>query len=98
MDDSRLDRIEHRMDELDQRAGAMERTMDSVMTRSRAAMGAMVPDETRRHMRASWRHNLLAVRSMLDHWAQRLDDGSDDDTAAPAATAADKGRENIPID
>ena len=98
MDDTRLDRIEHRMDELDQRAGAMERAMDNLMTRSRAAVGAMVPAETRHHVRASWRHNLLAVRSMIDHWAERLDDGADDHSSdAPAATA-DKGRENIPIE
>ena len=98
MDDSRLDRIERRMDDLDQRAGAMERAMDTLMTRSRAAVGAMVPDETRRHMRASWRHNLLAVRSMIDHWADRLNDGKDDDSPEGAAATADNGRENIPIE
>jgi len=99
MDDHRLERIERRMEDLDQRESAMEKAMDSAMARSRAAMGVIVPDEARRHMRASWRHNLLAVRSMLDHWAERLNDGTDDhSTDASAAAAWDAGRENIPID
>jgi len=36
--------------------------METVMARSRAAMGAVVPNEARRHMRAAWRENILAVR------------------------------------
>jgi type II secretory pathway component PulJ len=99
MDDQRLNQLERRMEELDQRESAMEKALDSAMARSRAAMGMIVPSETRRHMRASWRHNLLAVRSMIDQWAERLDDGTDDDTAAAkGSTARDTGRENIPID
>ena len=96
MDDGRLDQIERRMEELDKRESAMEKAMDKAMARSRAAMGVIVPNETRKHMRASWRHNLLAVRSMIDHWAERLDDGTDDDQSGSGAR--DTGRENIPID
>jgi hypothetical protein len=96
MEDQRLDQIERRMEQLDQRESAMEKALDSAMARSRAAMGVIVPSETRKHMRASWRHNLLALRSMIDHWADRLDDGTDDDSAG--AAARDTGRENIPID
>ena len=97
MDDSRLERMERRVDELDQRAGSMERAIESAMRQSRAAMDTIVPDDARRHMRAAWRENLLAVRSMLDHWANRLAD--DDKPAANAADATrDPGRENIPID
>jgi hypothetical protein len=98
MDDGRLDQIERRMEELDKRESAMEKAMDSAMARSRAAMGVIVPSETRKHMRASWRHNLLAVRSMIDHWAARLDDGADDHSADSGSGARDTGRENIPID
>lgn len=97
MDDGRLEKIERRMDELDQRESAMERTMDKALARSRAAMGAIVPGETRRHMRASWRHNLLAVRSMIDHWAERLNDETDHDADA-GGSSHDSGRENIPIE
>jgi hypothetical protein len=101
MDDSRLERMERRVDELDQRAGAMERAIDTAMRQSRAAMDTIVPDEARRHMRAAWRENLLAVRSMIDHWADRLaDDKGGDKSAAAQDSAADRdtGRENIPID
>jgi hypothetical protein len=98
MDDGRLERIERRMAELDQRESAMEKTMDKALARSRAAVGAIVPNETRRHLRASWRHNLLAMRSMIDHWAERLNDGTDDDAAEGADAAHDTGRQNIPIE
>ena len=98
MEDGRLERIERRMEDLDRRESALERAMDGAMTRSRAAMGAIVPDEARSHMRASWRHNLLAVRSMIDHWAEQLNDGRDDDSNDGGAGSANQGRENIPID
>lgn len=98
MDDGRLERIERRIEELDQRESATERAMETVMARSRAAMGAVVPHEARRHMRAAWRENILAVRSMLDHWAEHLNEAGDKPAADPASTAHDTGRENIPID
>jgi hypothetical protein len=98
MDDARLERIERRMDELDQRESAMERAMDGVMQRSRAAMQTVIPTETRKHMRAAWRENLLAVRSMIDFWADRLDDSGASNEATSAGAARDTGRENIPID
>jgi hypothetical protein len=95
MENDRLERIERRMEDLDKRESAMEKAMDSAMARSRAAMGVIVPNETRKHLRASWRHNLLAMRSMIDHWAEQLNDGSDDDADS---STRDNGRENIPID
>jgi hypothetical protein len=95
MDDGRLDAMERRMEDLDKRESAMERTMDKAKQRSKAAMDVIVPNEARSHVRASLRHDLLAIKSMLEHWAERLDDGSDtmqhdDDPGS--------GRENIPID
>ncbi|MEA2900489.1 MAG: hypothetical protein QOH36_376 [Actinomycetota bacterium] len=99
MDDGRLERIERRMEELDQRESAMEKAMDSARARSRAAMGVIIPAEARQHMRASWRHNLLAVRSMIDHWAEQLNDGADADASdGSGANGQDAGRQNIPID
>lgn len=100
MDDVRLERIERRMDELDQRSSAMERAMEKAMDRSRAAMNTVVPSETRRHMRAAWREELLAVRSMIDYWADRLSDesGSSAGGSDHSANGGSSERENIPID
>src|SRR5262245_35333201 len=94
MDDPRLERIERRLEDLDRRESTMERGYDTAKRRSRQAMNALVPDETKRHMRAAWRENLLAIRSFIDYWADRLndDDGPDDRGSSSG------GRENIPID
>ena len=94
MDDDRLNRLEQRLDELDQRSMSMQHAMDRAMDRSRAAMNTMVPAETRRHMRAAWRENLLAVRSLIDYWADRLADKPDSDSENPNPG----GREKIRID
>jgi uncharacterized coiled-coil protein SlyX len=91
MADSRMDDLERRLDELEGRSSAMERALDAAMVRSKAAMSSVLPDETRRHMRAAWREQLLAVRSLLDHWANRMHDDQAADPEPP-------GRENIPID
>ena len=82
MDDQRMADLERRLDMMEDRQSALER--------SRAVMNAMVPAETRRHLRAAWRENLLAVRSLLDSWIEHFDD-------APKDTR-DNGREDIPID
>ena len=91
MDDERLSQLERRLDELDRRSSSMERAMD----RSRAAMDSMVPSETRRHIRAAWRENLLAVRSLIDFWAERLEERQG---SGSEQSKAGNGRENIPID
>ena len=94
MDDNRLERIEQRMEDLDQRSSAMERAMERAMDRSRSAMAMVVPPETRRHLRAAWREELLAVRSMIDFWAQRMGDDAETDDDGEGTS----GRQNIPID
>jgi hypothetical protein len=91
MGDQRMEDLERRLNELEGRSSAMERAMDAAMVRSKAAMSSIMPDETRKHMRAAWREQLLAVRSLLDHWANRM---LDDSTPAKEPP----GRENIPID
>lgn len=85
MDDDRMAKLEQRLDDLDRRSNAMERAMD----RSRAAMDTMVPSETRKHLRAAGREQLLALRSLLDFWVDKLGDQPD---------KGNGGRENIPID
>jgi hypothetical protein len=92
MDDTRMARIEQRMDELDRRSTAMERAMDKAMDRSRQAVDMLLPHETRRHLRAAGREQLLAVRSLLDFWVEKMGESADS-----SDTAANK-RENIPID
>ncbi len=83
-DDGRIDELERRLDRMEDRQSAVER--------SRAAMNVLLPSETRKHLRAASRENLLAVRSLLDYWINHLRD-------EPTAKAADEsGRENIPID
>lgn len=91
MDDDRLARLERRLDDLDRRESAMEKAME----RSKAAMSTMLPAQTRQHMRAAGREQLLIVRSLLDHWVGRLDEQPD---KANATDKPDTGRENIPID
>jgi len=78
--ETRIEQLERRMDEMEDR-----RTMSE---RSRSAMKNVVPPETRRHLRAAGREQLLAVRSLLDHWIGRLRD----EPEKPEA------RENIRID
>jgi hypothetical protein len=92
MDDNRMERLEQRLDELDQRSTAMERAMDKAMDRSRQAVDMLLPHETRKHLRAAGREQLLAVRSLLDFWVDKMGDSPDS-----SDSAANK-RENIPID
>jgi hypothetical protein len=82
-DNGRMNELERRLDNMEDRQSALER--------SRQVMKTVVPAETRRHIRAAWRENLLAVRSLLDKWIDLLDD-------KPTNGADDAGRENIPID
>ena len=92
MDDDRLARLEQRLEDLDKRESAMERAMDRAMQGSRAAMGHLLPTETRGHMRAAWREELLAFRSLIDYWVDRMGTESD------KKEQANGGRENIRID
>jgi len=83
MDNQRMEALERRLDSMEDRQSALEK--------SRELMNAMVPPETRRHLRAAWRENLLAVRSLLDAWIDHFDD-------APKPDRGNGGREDIPID
>ena len=96
MDDSRLERLERRLDELDQRSSTMERMLETMLDRSRQAADMIVPHQTRNHLRAAGRENLLAVRSLLDFWATKLAESGDD--ADKDGSADQPTRENIPID
>jgi hypothetical protein len=92
MDDNRLERLEQRLDEMDQRNRAMERALDKAMDRSRQAMDVIVPHDTRKHLRAAGREQLLALRSLIDFWVDKMGDSSD------SSASTTNQRENIPID
>ena len=94
MDEGRLERLEQRLDDIDRRSSSMERMLEMLLDRSRQAADVIMPTQTRSHLRAAGRENLLAIRSLLDFWADKLAD-SNDDSDAPADQSK---RQNIPID
>lgn len=47
---------------------------ESVETAFWALMHNVFPDETRKHMKAAGREQLLAARSYLDHWIDKLEE------------------------
>jgi len=63
--------LEARIKELEARLGEMEE--ERSRWRARALMDELFPQESRKHMREAWKHNLLAVRSVLDHWIEKQD-------------------------
>jgi hypothetical protein len=63
--------LEARIKELEARLGDMEQERSRY--RARAIMDELFPHESRKHMREAWKHNLLAVRSVLDHWIEKQD-------------------------
>jgi len=70
---------EDRIRELEARLARLERPSDRVGDRIQDVIRGVVPDETRGHIRAAWREQLLAARSFIDHWIGR--------TSADQATA-----------
>jgi hypothetical protein len=72
MDDSRNAQMEARIADLERklRGGERRETMETAFW---AVMHNVFPAETRKHMKAAGREQLLAARSYLDHWIKRLD-------------------------
>ncbi len=63
--------LEARIKELEERLREMDE--ERSRWRARALMDELFPQESRKHMREAWKHNLLAVRSVLDHWIEKQD-------------------------
>jgi len=63
--------LEMRVRELEEKLRAMESESDRSM---RNVLNDIIPPDTRKHMRAAWREELLAVRSVLDHWIEKQDE------------------------
>jgi hypothetical protein len=62
---ARIAMLEQRLAELEAGDG-MDRPFERLL-------GEMFPSEVRDHMRAARKEQLLAARSFLDHWIDRLD-------------------------
>ena len=73
MDERRTDEMESRIADLEARLRRGDRR-ESVETAFWALMHNVFPEETRRHMKAAGREQLLAARAYLDHWITRLDE------------------------
>ncbi|HLA65385.1 MAG TPA: hypothetical protein VK600_02265 [Candidatus Saccharimonadales bacterium] len=72
MDDPRTAGLESRIADLERRLGGGQRR-ESMETAFWAVMHNVFPDETRKHMKAAGREQLLAARSYLDHWITKLE-------------------------
>jgi BMFP domain-containing protein YqiC len=75
--------LEARVSELERRQqGGGSARRESIETAFWALMREVFPAQTRTHMKAAGREQLLAARSYLDHWIAKLDEQS---KAAPPA-------------
>ncbi len=63
--------LEARIKELEARLREMDE--DRLRIRGSALVDELFPPESRKHMKEAWKHNLLAVRSVLDHWIEKQD-------------------------
>ena len=72
--EARVQELERRLKRSDPRA--------SMETAFWAVMHNVLPEETRRHVKAATREQLLAARAYLDHWIARMD--STAEAAEPA--------------
>ena len=74
MDDrTRTEDLEARIGDLERRLRGGDRR-ESVETAFWALMRDLFPEETRKHMKAAGREQLLAARSYLDHWIAKMDE------------------------
>jgi hypothetical protein len=88
--EGRLAEVEARAAEAEARAGAAEaRSMGSPMEAMETLMGMVLPGEVRGHLRAARKEQLLAVRSLIDGWIERVDRRPDEPR---------RRRESIPLE
>ncbi len=89
MDDNVSDDLQARIERLERRTHRWD-ARASMETAFWAVMRNVFPDETRSHLKAASREQLLAARSYLDHWIAKMGD-------APEAEAPEV-RETIKVD
>ncbi len=90
MTDQNAADLETRIEELERRTRRGD-GRENVELAFWAVMRNLFPDETRRHMKAAGREQLLAARSYLDHWIAKMGD-------TPAAADPQSKRETIPVE
>jgi hypothetical protein len=73
VDERQRQEMESRIAQLESRLSRGDRR-ESMETAFWALMHNVFPDETRRHMKAAGREQLLAARAYLDHWIAKLED------------------------
>jgi BMFP domain-containing protein YqiC len=66
----RVTELQARIEELEERIREMERREEQSVDRM---IRRLVPDDVREHLRHAQKEQLLAVRSMLDHWIARTE-------------------------
>ncbi|TMD61732.1 MAG: hypothetical protein E6I87_01880 [Chloroflexi bacterium] len=66
----RVSELQERVVELEERIRDMERREEQSVDRM---IRRLVPDDVREHLRHAQKEQLLAVRSMLDHWIERTE-------------------------
>ena len=74
--------LEARIADLERRLPRGERR-ESIETAFWAVMRNLFPSETRTHMKAAGREQLLAARSYLDHWIAKMDEAHAEETPPP---------------
>jgi len=74
--------LEARIADLERRLPRGERR-ESIETAFWAVMRNLFPSETRTHMKAAGREQLLAARSYLDHWIAKMDEAHAEEQRAP---------------
>ena len=73
LDSDMKSELEARIADLERRLPRGERR-ESVETAFWAVMRNLFPSETRTHMKAAGKEQLLAARSYLDHWIAKMDE------------------------
>jgi hypothetical protein len=76
--ESRIEELEGRLRKSDPRT--------SIETAFWAVMRNVFPDETRTHLKAASREQLLAARSYLDHWIAKMGDKPESEASAARET------------
>ena len=66
----RVTELQARIEELEERIRDMERREEQSVDRM---IRRFVPDDVREHLRSAQKEQLLAVRTMLDHWIARAE-------------------------
>lgn len=79
-----------RLAELERRLAQLEGE-PSLRDRGRKVMDRVVPPEATRHFRNAGREQLLGIRSIVDHWINRIDD-------AETRSSDSRSRQRIEID